>query len=720
MPWVGLGATALISALAGIRRLPMAIGLGVALLVGPVAAWFAAAAEMAANHPLDPTGPALVQVWMARIASGESASDNAVFLFLLALLFWLVCLQLAWAVVRWRQPLMGVIPIGAVIATNLINYPQGQTPYAIAFPILAAGLLMTTAYRRRSAAARFHGLRIQGGLRTRHLRTGLIAVALIVLAAILVPPLSTVDTSGHVQDMLSARLGLPGGSRSAVAPAEYSFPARATLGGPIDLGPGTVFSYSPDSAYGGPGYFRVVNLTDLESGGLSWFFRPQFCGNSCPGSPPTLLPTKPVPCGVGGLGCSGLQPANGLATDLPGRNRASSTILVTLNTSLTISTPAVRRVLPYPDELVRYPLQAYPEDDMSDSLVASVPTTGYSLTVGYSTGTEDQLRAASAVTAVPKTGLATYEQPPPLDPKLAMEITNLDQAIVKGTSNYYDEATAIDRYLLSFRYTLSPPTPKPGVSPLEYFLFNSRAGYCQYFAAAMGDMLRQLGIPTRLVNGFGPGRFDSRSQRYVVRASDAHTWVEVYFQNYGWIPFEPTPDPTYAPIARGPQAQNSQTSANPVSSPSPEAKPSPIAPAPGQLPTPIAPSRFPGTPQVPAAIPFTALAILVVTGLWFGGRRYLRPTQPRAIWRRALQVSRLVGVRADSHETPMEFAGRLADRLPDHRQGVLKLAEEYQTMVYRNPGAPLPAPGQLAITWATLLPVLLKQAARRLWPHSPH
>src|SRR5260370_12521324 len=67
----------------------------------------------------------------------------------------------------------------------------------------------------------------------------------------------------------------------------------------------------------------------------------------------------------------------------------------------------------------------------------------------------------------------------------------------------------------------------------------------------MGDMLRSRGIPTRLVNGFGPGTFENTINSYVVRSEDAHTWVEVYFPKYGWIQFEPTHDNVYTPIPRG-------------------------------------------------------------------------------------------------------------------------------------------------------------------------
>ena len=73
------------------------------------------------------------------------------------------------------------------------------------------------------------------------------------------------------------------------------------------------------------------------------------------------------------------------------------------------------------------------------------------------------------------------------------------------------------------------------------FLFRSKSGYCEYFAAAMAVMLRTLNVPSRLVNGFQTGTYNRMGKDFVVRARDAHSWVEVYFTGYGWVPFDPTP-----------------------------------------------------------------------------------------------------------------------------------------------------------------------------------
>jgi hypothetical protein len=130
-----------------------------------------------------------------------------------------------------------------------------------------------------------------------------------------------------------------------------------------------------------------------------------------------------------------------------------------------------------------------------------------------------------------------YLQLPPLDPR----IQQLARKITAGSENEYDSAARIELYLKShYTYTLDLSGP-PVEDPLAHFLFDRRAGHCEYFAAAMTVMLRAVGIPARYVAGFLPGEYNDVGGDYIVRESDAHTWVEVYFPRYGWITFDPTP-----------------------------------------------------------------------------------------------------------------------------------------------------------------------------------
>jgi transglutaminase-like putative cysteine protease len=130
-----------------------------------------------------------------------------------------------------------------------------------------------------------------------------------------------------------------------------------------------------------------------------------------------------------------------------------------------------------------------------------------------------------------------FQLPDSLDPR----IPELAAQITARAATPYDKAAAIESFLRNrYGYTLNL-TGKPGDDPLAHFLFVTRAGHCEYFASAMAILLRTLDIPSREVNGFLPGEYNNLAGDYIVRASDAHSWVEVYFPDNGWVAFDPTP-----------------------------------------------------------------------------------------------------------------------------------------------------------------------------------
>ena len=140
---------------------------------------------------------------------------------------------------------------------------------------------------------------------------------------------------------------------------------------------------------------------------------------------------------------------------------------------------------------------------------------------------------------------AMYLQLPALDPRVAA----LAKQITTRDKTPYDKALSIEGYLRSnFGYTLDL-TGAPTSDPLAYFLFQKRAGHCEYFAAAMAVMLRTLGIPSRYINGFQTGEYNDVAGDLVVRASDAHSWVEAYFPGFGWLTFDPTPPSNEKPLS---------------------------------------------------------------------------------------------------------------------------------------------------------------------------
>jgi transglutaminase-like putative cysteine protease len=147
-----------------------------------------------------------------------------------------------------------------------------------------------------------------------------------------------------------------------------------------------------------------------------------------------------------------------------------------------------------------------------------------------------KLRAASTKYSSDIT--STYLQlPVALDPR----IPELARQATKYARTPFDKALAIESFLRGrYTYTLNL-TGKPGEDALAHFLFETRGGHCEYFASSMTIMLRTLGIPAREVNGFLPGEYNDLGGDYIVRASDAHSWVEVYFPGEDWQVFDPTP-----------------------------------------------------------------------------------------------------------------------------------------------------------------------------------
>ena len=118
----------------------------------------------------------------------------------------------------------------------------------------------------------------------------------------------------------------------------------------------------------------------------------------------------------------------------------------------------------------------------------------------------------------------------------------LADRIAAGPSNQFDLVMAVTEYLQKhYRYTLDLPRVPAGRDPVDYFLFDTRSGYCEQFASAETLLLRYLGVPARLATGYATGQYDPLLDESVVREHDAHAWVEVWFAGHGWVPVDPTP-----------------------------------------------------------------------------------------------------------------------------------------------------------------------------------
>ncbi|HEV7364063.1 MAG TPA: transglutaminase-like domain-containing protein [Solirubrobacteraceae bacterium] len=197
----------------------------------------------------------------------------------------------------------------------------------------------------------------------------------------------------------------------------------------------------------------------------------------------------------------------------------------------------------------------------------------------------------------------------------------LARRLAAGAHTPYQYARAVEGYLAKgFSYNETPPQR---AVPLASFLTADRTGYCQQFSGAMALLLRMGGIPARVATGFAPGSYSRSRGEYVVRDNDAHSWVEAYFEPYGWVPFDPTP--AAAPAA-------SQASFGATAS---AGTPDPRDTGAGRNPTRKSATAFSrGGDGGPGALPVLAVAAVVIAAfaavaLALPGRRRRRDASPR-------------------------------------------------------------------------------------------
>ncbi|KAB8142594.1 transglutaminase domain-containing protein [Chloroflexia bacterium SDU3-3] len=330
-------------------------------------------------------------------------------------------------------------------------------------------------------------------------------------------------------------------------------------------------------------------------------------------------------------------------------------------------------------------------------------------TVASYLSTVDQASLRAAGEAYPDWVRTRYLQ---LPETMSQRVAEQAHQIVRQASatSPYDKAVAIQAFLRTYVYDEKRQAPPTDTDWADYFIFESKRGYCDDFATAMIVMLRAEGVPARLAQGYAGGSFDQDLGAYVVRESVAHSWPEVYFPGFGWQRFEPTPA-SYADLPVRPAVS---LTATPLASTTPLTSTSTLGdreredlelqqriPAPGG---PI--------PQADAAQQralATALAILAALGalvaLFFIllniGLRGLSPTA--AIYTRLARLAGWAGIRHEPHLTPAEYGQRIGEALPEQREAVNQIVGSYVRERYKGSTASSP----VERAWQALRPALI-------------
>ncbi len=341
----------------------------------------------------------------------------------------------------------------------------------------------------------------------------------------------------------------------------------------------------------------------------------------------------------------------------------------------------------------------------------------YQMIASISVADADSLRAAGTV--YPDWVNASFLQ---LPPEVTQRTRDLARQIVRqaGATTPYDQAQAITDWLRqNITYDQNIDAPPANVEPVDYVLFTTRRGYCNYYASAEVVMLRSLGIPARMAVGFNQGQADASTGTFHVLEQNAHAWPEVFFPNYGWVEFEPTA--SEAPLVRPEHAAPSLASADSTPVPNDilsnrdrENRDQSSVPA---TPTPSATSAFLlfWLGRVPwqvvlavaagALLSGVALALLSIRlgligwenlgrpGQWFMRRRgLLVPTAVGMVYLQLERAARWLGLPSSASVTPNERATAFARLLPETQPAVDTITGEYVAERY----SPRPADASLA------------------------
>ncbi|MBM3269334.1 MAG: DUF3488 domain-containing protein [Candidatus Sericytochromatia bacterium] len=163
----------------------------------------------------------------------------------------------------------------------------------------------------------------------------------------------------------------------------------------------------------------------------------------------------------------------------------------------------------------------------------------YSVITEPTAWNERVLEAASDISPAAIARFRNYLQVPETVPQ---RVRDLAIQATRDLGNPYHKVVALRGFLRkSFPYDLSIPPFPHTADQIDYFMFESRRGYCEHFASAMTIMARMVGVPARLVTGYTPGRYNPFTGFWEVRTSDAHAWTEVHLAGAGWVPVDATP-----------------------------------------------------------------------------------------------------------------------------------------------------------------------------------
>ncbi|MBC8160609.1 MAG: transglutaminase domain-containing protein, partial [Roseiflexaceae bacterium] len=661
------------------------------------------------------------------VQAGGRGEDIVLFIVALALLFWLLGYASGWLLFRADWTWAAVVLNAMVI---LINYTFTlPKPTTLFFVFLVAALLLIVhqhivqQQRRWSAAL----IDFPEWMPMRFLTAAALAVGAVALITALLPGQVSVAEAARTWRLVSSpftavREGWETAFSTIQAPPGTSgggfFARSMRVGGGRALGDNIVLRVQSPTY----DYWRAI--TRDRYNGRSWDNTVGERARSEIGATTAEAARTPLDAGMIALDPSLIQGRTLVTQSISLAQDRSDSMLVMGGEFRSSGIPVlVEHGFVNPGS---GPLPNFIETSRVFAQVPLQNTTTYTVASYMSTASVDGLRSAGQ--EYPAWITQAYLQVPE---SLPQRVRDLASEIVgtAGATTPYDKAAAVQAHLRTFTYDEGRAAPPTNVDWADHFLFEMQKGYCDDFATAMIVMLRAEGVPARLAQGYAGGTLDPQIRAYVVRESVAHSWPEVYFPGYGWQRFEPTPA-SYANVPLRPTSGGDELPNVPLGSSLPEqyrdrdfTEEDLQSNSAENAATAAAAAEALRAAELSQRLLFSIGLLGLLAGLvvlaWYQLNRNLRGLSPAtAAYARMTRLGGWAGLRAEEHQTPHEYAAKLAKTLPEQQQHVDQIVGGYVQERY-NASQPAAIDIDYDGAWKTVRRPLLARLFGRPFERKP-
>lgn len=670
--------------------------------------------------------------WYEQAMQGGTSYDNLMFILQMGIIVWVMGYLTIWFIFRSGKVWPAIVPGGLVLLINLYYAPQDITFWFILYMLMSFLLVIRFNLSTQEQKWRAEGVFFRPDISFDFLRDGFIFSALVIGLAWLAPPIVDAKTLGLLDEFQGSWRDMQNEWNRMFADLNYrnrvafdTFGSSLKLGGPRRLTNEPVMDVQVE---GIGRYWRAV-VYDYYTGD-GWLTRDDDSTGYDPGtrlSLPQFEAREPV-------------------TQTYTFYRDGATVLYAMSNPVQLSRSAkVSFNQLSPQEITQASSPAWPNhgepllEEITYIRSNSSVDKGENYQVVSMAGRATVSQLSSAGTNYPDWITERYLQ---LPDSITERTRELAREITAPYDNNFAKAQAVERYLRTqIKYNEGLAAPPPNVDKVDYILFTAKEAYCDYYASSMVVMLRSLGIPARLAAGFARGTYNSETDSYQVLNRDAHSWVEVYFPKYGWIEFEPTAaQPT---IIRPTDSENdgsfaSGAQGNPGDPGLDQFADRPDgsligddAPVGGSLPLVFNIPLFGLQVNLPrptagggaTMIAGTVLAALAAGAFWWRKQNQINVKETIfARYQGMVKLAGWMGLTLRPWQTPYEHAGTLQRTLPEYRQEVETIANQYVYQTFSNKHAPTSrsySSSQIyngAVAWSRLRPAMLKAAFVRRLP----